>query len=654
MFGLCPISIEGKRTNRPKSLDEILSLEWPLRVVLAGGGPACLRILKPIIEFKTPVIILGVADPDPDAPGMALARQQGIPTYSDYRDLHLPENLHAMIDLTGRPELKAGFEQALPRGCSYFDARAASLLLQLAEARNQLSAMEKGRRENLQKLRKHQVIIDSLPYRIMVINTDMSIDTVNKTFLNDFNMVNQEVIGRKCYEVRHGYQKPCSAFGKNCHLEETLNRKQVFSRIMETRDAAGNEKYEVITVAPIINEKGEVVQQLEASRDVTDRIKLEREVQKSNTFLKNVFQSVVDGVVVVDTKGNVLLFNEGMERLTGIPAERMKGGHLTSFYSLEQARENMRRMRSDRYGPRGKLNPTSMTVRNVHGETIPVTLSASIVEIEGREIGSVGVFTDMRELDEMRKELDQAHFQLVQSEKIASVGRMAAGVAHEINNPLSIIMLHAELMEAELRDNEQAASDVREIIEQTLRCKEIVSDLLEFSRKSIGTATQFGLGWLIERCLSLLTKLASFHNIEVIREIAPDMPEMVADVGQLEQVFTNLFTNAADAMEGRGALGVKAAYHPEKETFHIEVSDTGPGIPEEHRANVFDIFFTTKVVGQGTGLGLSISKNIIELHAGNIWFECPARGGTVFFIDLPREAMAPSNPDPVFIGMDEL
>jgi signal transduction histidine kinase len=292
-------------------------------------------------------------------------------------------------------------------------------------------------------------------------------------------------------------------------------------------------------------------------------------------------------------------------------------------------------------------------VTTKEGEEIPVTLTASIITIDNREIGSVGIFTDMREVLKMRKDLEDAHLQLVQSEKIASVGRMAAGVAHEINNPLAGALIYAELLKERLSDDPQCHSDIQEVIHQTLRCKKIVAELLEFSRQSIGQTSSFSLEYLVGQCLNLLVNQALFQNIQVFTEIEPDMPEMVGDIGQLQQVFTNLFINAAHAMEGKGLLKVTADYQPDHSRFVIKVSDTGPGIPVDLRDKIFDIFFTTKPVGKGTGLGLSITQNIVQLHGGTITFECPHGGGTTFLIELPLEFTETPTAEPVFVGLDE-
>ncbi len=488
----------------------------------------------------------------------------------------------------------------------------------------------------------------------MVVNMDMTIDKVNETFIREFACKRDEIIGKPCYEVRYGLAEPCGIFGQVCFLEdrlEEIKEKGLVSTIKERIDEKGETRLDVITVAPIYNEKGDVVQLVEASRDVTARVKLEEEVRKSNIFLQNVIQSTVDGIVVVDMKGNVLIFNEGMERLTGYSAKEVE--HLTSFYPIETARENMQKMRSEQYGPPGKLNPTSMTVTTKDGEEIPVTLSASLISVDGQDIGSVGVFTDMREVLKMRKDLEEAHLQLVQSEKIASVGRMAAGVAHEVNNPLAGILIYAELLKEDLAENPKQVKDVEEIIDQTLRCKKIVSQLLEFSRQTIGKVSSFAVEALIDSSLNILINQALFQDIVVIKEIAPDLPSMMGDFGQLQQVFTNLFINAADAMKGKGTLKIDARFESEENLFLLQVSDTGPGIPKALRDKIFDIFFTTKPVGKGTGLGLSISQNIAKLHGGNIRCECPPQGGTTFVVELPLGFVAEPSQEPVFIGLDE-
>lgn len=630
----------------------------PLNVAIVGGGNACYNLLQLLDENRLSRLkmkILGISDRNPRAIGLRYAKELNLFTTTDLKELFTIEGLNLVIELTGSSRVREEVLKAKPSGVSVIDHVAARLLWDLIQMEIEKTELEREHQRYQERSRQGtQVILDSLPYRIMVVNMDMTVDAVNQTFLSDLHLKREDIQGKHCYEVRYGLHKPCGEFGRECFLEdrlEELKQKKFISIYQEYVDENGNTRFDVSTMAPIFNEEGEIVQILEASRDITDRIKLEEEVRKSNIFLQNMIQSTVDGIVVVDTKGNVLIFNEGMERLTGYSAQEIK--HLTSFYPIETAKENMLKMRSDEFGPLGKLNPTSMTVTTKDGEEIPVTLSASILTIDDQPAGSVGVFTDMREILEMRKELEEAHLQLVQSEKIASVGRMAAGVAHEINNPLSGILIYAELLKENLKDDPQNVEDTHEIINQTLRCKKIVSELLSFSRQSIGKASSFSLEELINKSLNILINQAIFQDIEVTRVLEPNIPAMIGDMGQLQQVFVNLFTNSADAMKGKGKLNINAHYVPEKNQFVIEVSDTGPGIPEGLKDKIFDIFFTTKPVGKGTGLGLSITRNIILLHGGNIMVESPPGGGTTFIIELPLGFVEQPADEFVFEGLDK-
>lgn len=385
-------------------------------------------------------------------------------------------------------------------------------------------------------------------------------------------------------------------------------------------------------------------------RDLTERIEIEQELRKANSFLNNIIQSSVDGIVVVDTKGNVLIFNEGAERILGYSAEEVLGHSrvLCEFYDIHLAREMMRRMRSNQYGPPDKLNPTRISFTSKSGEEVPVNFSAAIITEGGQEIGSVGIFTDLREHERMRRELDdlrenerirreleETQRQLVQAEKITSLGRLAAGVAHEINNPLAGVLIYADMLMKEIGGNQQWRQDLQEIISQTLRCKQIVARLLEFSRQSLDERVFFDVNEIIGHCVELLQHQSLFHNVELIQELESDLPQILGNPGELEQVFTNLMINGADAMEGTGKITIISRSEPEAKKVLLEFSDTGPGIPLEIRGKIFEPFFTTKPVGVGTGLGLSVVYGVIQRHSGSIETESPPDGGTTFIIRLP-------------------
>ncbi|MEJ2671829.1 MAG: PAS domain S-box protein [Deltaproteobacteria bacterium] len=375
-------------------------------------------------------------------------------------------------------------------------------------------------------------------------------------------------------------------------------------------------------------------------RDLTSRILMERELHKTNAFLTNIIQNSVDGIVVVDTKGVPLIFNQGAERILGYKAEEMigKAENFRRFYPEKNAAEMMRRMRSDEYGPPDKLNTTRMTFINKNGEEVPVNFSAAIIRERGREVASVGIFSDLREVLKVHEELEATQSQLVHTEKIASLGRMAAGVAHEINNPLAGILIYAELLHRDLASDAVHRENIEVIINQTMRCQQIVHRLLDFSRQSLGEKKLFDVNDILNRCIELISHQAFFHNIKVIRHLDPFLPQIVGDPGQLQQVFTNLLLNAADAMHGQGQITIASYPAPGQDGIILKFTDSGSGIPAEILDKIFEPFFTTKPPGKGTGLGLSIVYGVIQRHGGTISADSPPEGGTTFTISLPLES----------------
>jgi two-component system NtrC family sensor kinase len=374
-------------------------------------------------------------------------------------------------------------------------------------------------------------------------------------------------------------------------------------------------------------------------RDLSFRVKLSRELLKNIGFLNNIIQCSVDGIVVVDRKGNPIIFNEGAERILGYKAEEVVGHPevFRRFYPADVAQEMMRRMRSPEYGPKDKLNTTLITFIHKHGEEVPVLFSAAIVREHNKEVGSVGIFSDMRETLKLRQKLEESQAQLLQAEKIGSLGRLSAGVAHEINNPLAGILIYAELLQREMDPAFKGREFVAEIISQTMRCQQIVNRLLEFSRQSMVQRTHVDLNTIVDRVVELILHQALFHDIKVIRNLDPELPQFMGDPGQLQQVLTNLLINASDALEGQGTITITTRPAPEADGVVLTFADTGPGIPAYIRDKIFEPFFTTKPVGKGTGLGLSIVYSVVQRHGGTIDVDSRPGMGTTFTIRLPLD-----------------
>lgn len=393
----------------------------------------------------------------------------------------------------------------------------------------------------------------------------------------------------------------------------------------------------LLTGHPIKDQKGEIIGYEGINLDITERKRIEDELREANEFLMNLIESSVDGIIAADMKGNIIIFNKGAEVLTGYKAEEVIGKiHITQIYPPGIAKEVMRRLRSPEYGGVGKLLPTQFNVVNKFGEKIPIQLSATLIyDSSGQEIASVGIFTDLRPRLMMEKKLQETHLQLVSSEKMASLGKLAAGIAHEINNPLGGILIYASLMKEDLPEGDPKRADLERIVQEAGRCKDIVKSLLEFARQTEPKKEPVDINRAIHDGLFFLVNQALFHNIEIVKNLDPFLPFVQGNAGQLKQVFMNIIVNAAEAMHGSGKLTITTIRSPDGRSVLIEFTDTGEGIPEENLSRIFDPFFTTKDVGKGTGLGLATSYGIIEEHGGKIRVKSQVGKGSTFTIELP-------------------
>ena len=266
---------------------------------------------------------------------------------------------------------------------------------------------------------------------------------------------------------------------------------------------------------------------------------------------------------------------------------------------------------------------------------------------EAREETDAWAQTLEARVEEKTRELKHAHQQVMQSEKMASIGKLAATVAHEINNPLAGILTYAKLLRKWLdRDgwDSNRRDEVRgslELIEsESRRCGDIVRNLLSFSRSAPMNMQWMDLNQVIERCVRLVQHQAELNNVHLQPEAAADLPQVQCDAAQMEQLLLALMVNAIDALPHGGNLWVRSRMVPEIGAVQLEVQDDGVGIPESILPNLFEPFFTTKEKGHGVGLGLAISKGIVERHRGRIDVESQPGQGTKFTISLPVDTYA--------------
>ncbi|MFB0505213.1 MAG: PAS domain S-box protein [Thermodesulfobacteriota bacterium] len=372
-------------------------------------------------------------------------------------------------------------------------------------------------------------------------------------------------------------------------------------------------------------------------KDITERKKMVTEIGQTNEFLTKLIASSVDGIIAADMKGSIIIFNKAAEDLLGYKAEEVMGKiNIVDLYPPGEAKEVMRKLRGQEYRGVGKLSPQQVTLVDKFGEHIPIQLSASLVyDEQGKELFSVGFFTDLRPRIKMEKELEETHLQLVNSEKMASLGKLAAGIAHEINNPMGGILIYSSLLMEALEAEDSRRQDLEKIVQEATRCKEIVKSLLEFSRQTGPKMEPTDINKAITDDLFFLENQALFHNIEIVKNLDPQLSRVRGNASQLKQVFMNIIVNAAEAMHGSGTLTITTGLSADKKEIWIDFADTGEGIPQENVSKIFDPFFTTKEVGKGTGLGLSTSYGIIDGHGGQIVVKSQVGKGTTFRIELP-------------------
>jgi PAS domain S-box-containing protein len=439
-----------------------------------------------------------------------------------------------------------------------------------------------------------------------------------------------KVIGKKCYEVLYDRNSLC----QDCPtLEVGRKREPALSPGYHPVSRPGKIPC-LYSYAIFSGKEIEAFVMLDFDFPALDA--LEEKLRRTNAFLNNLIQSAVDCVIAADTTGKILIFNDSAAEVFGYSVEEaLTSLNIRDVYPEDNAREVMRKLRSEDYGGKGKLKTYHTDALAKNGERIPISLYAAIIYEDNREVASIGFFHDLRDRLRINAELEKTQLQLLQAEKMASLGKLAAGVAHQINNPLGGITLYAKLALEEYELQEEVRQDLGRILKDAERCRDTVKELLEFTRQTRHLMQRHDVNRAISRTLFLLENQSLFQNIEIEKKFEDFLPPVQADIQQLNHLFMNIILNAAQAMEGKGKLTLKTYQISNPENICIEISDSGPGIPPDVLPHVFEPFFTTKEEGKGTGLGLSLAYGIVENHGGRITARNKPDGGAVFCITLP-------------------
>ncbi len=420
---------------------------------------------------------------------------------------------------------------------------------------------------------------------------------------------------------------------------QRLTEQQGFVKDLEVEFKKKNgEKITVLLTAHVKKDDGGRVVGYEGINiDISDRKRMEKELKEANDFLMNLIESSVDGIIVTNMKGDILMFNKGAENLLGYKSEEVVGKmHIRNIYPPGVAKEVMEKLRSPEFGGVGKLTSFPILHKRKDGELVEGDLSASLIYDEkGNEIASVGIFKDFRERLRIERELQKMREALLQSEKLAAMGRLTSQIAHELNNPIYGIMNTLELLKTEIPPESKRRRILELSLSEIQRLSEMLRNMLSFSKPEEEKRRPVKIDELIEGILLMMEKQMREANIKVKTSFDQKIPEVMASTNQMRQVFLNIFKNAKEAMPRGGTLSVRTSQ--EDSRVLIRIHDTGTGIPEEIRGKIFEAFFTTKQKVKGVGLGLSVCYGIIKDHGGDIKVESQEGKGTTFAISLPIE-----------------
>ncbi len=458
--------------------------------------------------------------------------------------------------------------------------------------------------------------------------------SVEKNRMEYVSSAYEKIWGRPCHEL---YQDPTS-WADAIHPEDrdrvlkAAVEKQVrgdYDEVYRINRPDGFIRWIRDRAYPIKNSKGEVTQVTGIARDITRQVNTDYQLK----LWMKALETSATGKIITDIAGKILWVNPALCSMTGYEEEELigksvkilkSGQHDKFFYSqMWQTVLSGRVWRGEIINRRkdGRLYPEEMTITPVRAEDREITHFIAVKQdISGRK------------KDEAEKH--DLLLKLFQTEKMASVGQLTSGVAHELNNPLTAVVGLVDLLLEDAKDPEVKA-DLKTIKEQSVRCSKIVLSLLQFARQHKPQKMPVDVNDILEKSFSLVSYTAKTSSISLHKELDPGLPHIVADPNQLQQVFLNLITNASHAVQESPSPDLTLKTEKVGDKVLIHVSDNGVGIPPESLRKIFDPFYTTKEPGKGTGLGLSICHSIVQEHSGDIQVRSEPGKGTTFTVELP-------------------
>ena len=473
-------------------------------------------------------------------------------------------------------------------------------------------------------------ILDSIPTSLVTIDRSLRVASVNRNFLEKTRREAGAIVGRKIEDI---FPQVLVEYTQlNQKVQEVFRTGQSLEGGKVAYRAPGlpTRIYHYRLIPLKAEEAVEHVMLL--MDDITEREQLGEEVRRAERHLASVVECANDLVVSMDPQGHIVTWNPAAERTSGLKAEEVKEQSLLFLCATEQRPVMAEMLQRLAHGE--GVQSTEVNLLTADGQEVPIAWSCSPMRDDaGQVVGLVAVGWDLTERRQMET-------QLIHSAKMASLGVMAGGIAHELRNPLGVISVSAQLLLERPDDTQLRSQCAQKIHAATQRASLIIENLLKFARPRRERMREVDLHAMLEETFALLAHQMILQKVRLRKELQPDLPRVYGNPDLLQQVFTNLMLNACNAMPQGGTLEV-VTRATEAGEVESQFSDTGHGIPPEHLPKIFDPFFTTMPVGKGTGLGLSISYSIIQQHQGTIEVESQVGKGSTFTVRLPVDSRQP-------------
>ncbi|HBB96465.1 MAG TPA: hypothetical protein DC054_13845 [Blastocatellia bacterium] len=515
------------------------------------------------------------------------------------------------------------------------------------------AANRRARRQAEEQLRLQSAAVQAAANSIAITDRAGRVVWTNPAFTQTTGYSFEEINGKNLRVLKSGKQD--RAFYQD--MWETILSGKVWHNTIINRRKDGTLNHQDLTITPIRDDDNTITHFIGIKQDITEKTRAQEALQASELRYRRLFESAKDGIIILDAgTGQIVDVNPYLIEMLGYDKEELIGKELWEigfFKDVVASKQAFIELQSQGYiryedlplkTHRGIVKQVEFVSNSYLAGRIRV-IQCNIRDITERKLAEAALKESNKQLQQTLAELlgksneiTAMTQQLWQASKLATVGELAASIAHELNNPLATISLKLETLAAQLSNDSDKLRSVNIVADEVERMGKLVGNLLQFSRRSHQQASTVNVSEEIDKSLELVEYHLRGNKIHVVRDYAKDVSTIQADRQQLRQVFLNLLTNASDAMDGGGTLTVTVAQANGvgiRRMVRIEFIDSGPGIEPADLEKTWDPFFTTKPEGKGTGLGLAICRRVIEEHRGSIAIESEIGRGTKIIIYLP-------------------